>query len=146
MRRLHSVLERLNRDLFNPAGLNLLSPLHSAFLFVRAPFFLSSSFVASPPFIVSTGGPAAGGRERARAGERGAASCDVRSRSPCAVGPGGLSCVRSRSGGKHVASSVVSPVGLLLTVPPLALSLLAARWQLHAARDRVLLIGASAKV
>ncbi|GAA5894580.1 hypothetical protein JCM8208_006279 [Rhodotorula glutinis] len=36
MRRLRSVLERLNRDLFNPAGLNLLSPLTTAFLFSSA--------------------------------------------------------------------------------------------------------------
>lgn len=35
MRRLHSVLARANSDLYNPVGLNLLSPCENAFLFVR---------------------------------------------------------------------------------------------------------------
>ncbi|GAA5923648.1 hypothetical protein JCM3775_000460 [Rhodotorula graminis] len=39
IRRLHSVLERLNRDLFNPAGLNLLSPLKRAFLFLEIEYY-----------------------------------------------------------------------------------------------------------
>ncbi|GAA5854072.1 hypothetical protein JCM9279_004372 [Rhodotorula babjevae] len=39
MRRLRTVLERLNRDLFNPAGLNLLSPLSTAFLFLEIEYY-----------------------------------------------------------------------------------------------------------
>lgn len=89
---------------------------------------------------------------RAGASERGRGS-EVRRAATCARGrlvPSGPAdshaCAVDRAANTSRAASSLRPVGLLLTVPPLALSLLAARWQLHAARDRVLLIGASAKV
>lgn len=39
MRRLHSVLARANRDLYNPVGLNLLSPCENAFLFLEIEYY-----------------------------------------------------------------------------------------------------------
>lgn len=36
MTRFHKMLERANRDLFNPAGLNVLSPRHTGFLYVSS--------------------------------------------------------------------------------------------------------------
>ncbi|TNY17857.1 Golgin subfamily A member 7/ERF4 family-domain-containing protein [Rhodotorula diobovata] len=39
MRRLHSVLARANSDLYNPVGLNLLSPCENAFLFLEIEYY-----------------------------------------------------------------------------------------------------------
>lgn len=48
MKKFDKILERTNREVFNPVGLNFLPPRKNAFLFVCRLFFLFCFF---PPYI-----------------------------------------------------------------------------------------------